>query len=123
MNLLQEALQIHADRLDESAGESVSYFRGSTELKNRTAIRGESNFEEMASEMDARTRTRTMDWLIRPSQLSSSGSRFEPARGDRIVTPSGETFEVYPGPDNQHWRWSDARQTFFRIHTVRRVAS
>lgn len=120
MSLLDEALQIHAEALQEASGECVQYVRGDLEIDDVAAVMGDNRFDEFPSEGDARIASKAVDWLIEPCQLlDDDGNEFEPSRGDRIVNEKGHTFEVYPGPDEVHWRWS-ARRTRYRIHTVQR---
>ena len=121
MSLLSDALAIHADRLHESAGEFVTYVRGSTTWANVEATRGQTRFEEMPSEMEAVIQSRTADWLIQPSQLMSGSTQVYPERGDKILDTGGSVYDVLPGADDKHWRYTDQHQTFFRIHAVKRV--
>lgn len=121
MSLLSDALTAHASRLNESAGETVTYVRGSTQIKNVTAVRGQTRFEEVSSEMEALVQTKSFDWLIRPACLDASGTLLEPQRGDQIITTNGDLYEVFPGADDKHWQYTDAHESMFRVHTVKRV--
>ena len=121
MSLLSDSLAIHADRLHEAAGELVTYVRGSISLTGIRATRGQTRFEEMPAEMDAVIQTRSADWLIEPSRLVNGSTLIEPQRGDKVIASDGNVFEVFPGADDKHWRYTDQNETFYRIHTVKRV--
>ena len=123
MSMLSDALAMHATSLLDSAGEKVSYVRGDTTISNVGAVAGQSVFEEVASDGEVRSLTKTVDWIIKPSALVIASAMIEPQRGDRIVKANGESFDVLPGSANTAWQWSDAHRTHYRIHTVRRVAS
>lgn len=124
MGLIDDALRFHADTLESAAGETVTYIRGSQQTTGITAVRGKSQFEEFASEGEMRVQSKMTDWLIRVANLKLDGVAVEPERGDQIKTADGQVFEVFPGPDGEHWRWLEERQYTFRIHSVRRsVAS
>ena len=120
MSLMSKSLRAHASRLEKSAGECVTYTRGADEISNITAVRGESQFDEFPSEMEARIQSKSLDWLIRPSLLSLNGSVVTPERGDLITTADGSKYEVMPGPDQETWQYAGQHETFFRIHTVKR---
>lgn len=121
MSLIDDALNLHADLINEAAGEWVSYIIGDTEIHDLVAVRGRSEFEEFASESDARILSRMVDWIVRADEMvDANGTRVIPERGAQIETGDGQVFEVLPGPDGNHWRWSEARQYQYRIHTVRR---
>ena len=122
MSLLDDALALHATRLQDAAGETVTYFRG-TDSVSVTAVVGESVFEEVAGDGEIRPQIKTVDFLLKPADLVLSGSVTDPQRGDRVQRSDGETFDVLPGVNGSTWQWSDARKTFLRIHSVRRVES
>lgn len=121
MSLFSDALSAGFSGIEDVSGESIVYFDGANEIPVENAVRGESDFEEFPSEGEVRIRTNHVSWLVRPAKLvAANGEGFEPQRGHRLTAEDGETFEVYPGPDGKHWRWSDSRKTYFRINTVRR---
>lgn len=122
MSLMDEALSIHAERLNESAGSPVLYIRGTYEL-SVTAVIGQTIFDDLTADGEVRTQIKSVDFLITPGVLRIGGSLVEPQRGDRIKKKSGEVYDVMPGSSGTAWQWSDGRQTFYRIHTVRRVKS
>jgi hypothetical protein len=119
MSFLSSSLQWHAEAATFATSEIVTYVRGSSSTSVK-ASRGQSQFDEFPSDMDARVLSRSMDFLIRPGELYLDGSAVTPQRGDQIKTVAGETYDVQPGPDETHWRYSDQHKTFFRIHTVQR---
>ena len=121
MSLLSDSLAFHAARLHESAGEIVTYIRGSTSWTGINATRGQTRFEEIPSEMGVVVQTRTSDWLIEPSQLVTGSTQIYPDRGDKVVDSDGNTYDVLPGADDKHWQYTDQHETFFRIHSVKRV--
>ncbi|MDM4014632.1 hypothetical protein [Roseiconus lacunae] len=120
MNLIQDALSIHAADIETAASETVTYTRDGSSIEGVIAVRGRSEFEEVSSEGEIHVQTRMTDWLIRAQLLKLDGQPIEPKRGDKITTSNGQSFEVFPGPDGEHWRWREAHQHAYRIHTVRR---
>lgn len=120
MSFFRPGTEWHAAGSEFAAGECVTYVRGTDEISGVIAVRGQSQFDEFPSDMDARVQSRSLDWLIRPESLELDGSRIEPRRGDLITTASGDKYEVMPGPDETAWLYSGQFQTFFRIHTVKR---
>jgi hypothetical protein len=122
MSLMGEALGIHASTLMRAAGETITYVRGTNTI-SVTAVPGQSTFDEVASDGEVRSQMKTIDWLVVPSVLKIGGMPIEPQRGDQVIRSDGQKFDVLPGAGNTAWQWSDSRMTFYRIHTVRRVAS
>lgn len=122
MSLISKALTAHSARLKQSAGESVSYFRGGQSVA-LVAVPGQTVFDEVESDGEVRTQSKAVDFLVRPSDLVLDGSATEPRRGDWIKRQDGQRFDVMAGPAGVTWEWSDGHQTFMRIHTVRRVTS
>ncbi|MEM9589493.1 MAG: hypothetical protein AAGA03_19580 [Planctomycetota bacterium] len=118
MSAFNDALSATFDTVMDVAGEAVVYQRGQQTVE-LVAVRGETEFEELASDGEAHVQVKSIDWLIRPQDLQLDEVATEPSRGDRIVV-DGEQYDLMPGSSNQHWRWSDSRRTFYRIHTVRR---
>lgn len=118
MNLMSRGLAIHTKALQRAAGERVTYIRGGTEL-SVVAVVGQSVFEETVGDGETRIETKTVDWLIAPSEFKS-WAEFEPERGDQIRRKNLETYDVFTGSANSVWSWSDGNQAHFRIHSVRR---
>ena len=123
MSLLSNALRQHANRLEQAAGERVTYARGTKSNVCVIAVRGRTDFEEILSEGDAEIQAKSLDFIIRRSALTLDGSEVEPQRLDKITTADGQVFEVFKSLDGVHWRWSDEHQTSYRIHTIRREPS
>lgn len=122
MSLISDALSAGFSAIEDMGGERVTYRRGSQEITDVLAVRDHSDFDERASE-ETHVQIKTTDFLIRLKYLVDSNyEEVTPSRGDQIVSGDGETFDLVPGVDNKHWRWSDARKTHYRIFTVRRKA-
>ena len=65
-------------------------------------------------------RTESRDFLIRPADLVLAGSAVAPTEGDQIQETIGAvtfTFEVMAPGGEPCWRWTDAVQRTYRIHT------
>jgi hypothetical protein len=118
MSLLNDALSLHQETLDAAAGEDVIYIRGSSWVTLR-AIIGETTAMQDAGG-DLISEFRTVDFLIAPENLAVNFAKTEPQRGDQIKRGDGSVFDVLPDASGSVWRWSDGRQTHFRIHTDRR---
>ena len=118
MNLMQEALGLHATTLQAAAGEKITYRRG-TQSVVVSAVPGETEFEEFGSEGEFRAQIKYTDWLIKPGCLKFDGQPITPERGDEIERKDGERFHVLPGNQNATWRWANAHRTHYRIHSLR----
>lgn len=121
MSILSEALAQHAERLEQSAGELVTYRRGDFEIQDVSAVRGQGEFETVNAE-GAHIMVRSTDFLIDRDHLIIDGECTEPQRGDLIELEDGQQFELMPGMNSTGWRWSDSHQTAFRIHCQRHRA-
>ena len=119
MSLFSDALSFGENRRQESAGECVTYARGEDQIEVM-AVRGNSQFEEVPGDMEARVSIRMLPWLIRAEELVIDGAEVEPQRGDQIVSGDGLIYDVLPGPEGNHWRWSNQYKTTYRIHSVNR---
>ena len=120
MSLLSDALAIHASRLKESAGEVVTYRRGSLSAVI-TAVIGQTVFEELGGDGEIRVQTKSTDFIFATDDLKLDGDAIEPKRGDQVIKTSGDVFDLLPGSFGNSWSWNDGRQTHIRVHTVRRV--
>jgi len=117
MSLIRSGMQSLAADFRRINGETVTYSQGGADYEI-TAVRGGSEFDDVASDMDARITTKTMDWIVYTDDLPSCIQ--QPERGHTITTSTGEVFEAYPGPSGHTWRWLNSHRTGYRIHTVLR---
>jgi len=97
----------------------VTYTRGLYSV-NVSATVGQTIFR-LSDDYGAAIRTVSRDYLITAGDLVLNGSSVTPEQGDEIVEIiDGKmvTHEVMgPGGDEPDWRYSDADQLTFRIHT------
>ncbi len=132
MNLIQDAMAIHAEAHTEANGVPYLVKRGRIQnVMMATPATPRIGDEETA--MDAQIQVKAQDFLIRPEAYILGGQNVEPADGDTVwpinqaqyeetgtITPTGEIFEVGSADSPGAWNWSDGYRTFFRVHTVRR---
>ena len=125
MSIVSRALKIHAKVVTRTASEWITYKRGSLTLGFK-AVPGESRFENVSSDGDIHAETKTVDFLIQPTDLwveqtnETQGYYLEPKRGDQIVRQDGTVHDVIPGASDSVRTWSDSYKTFYRVHTVKR---
>lgn len=125
MSIFSRALKVHANVLHRTAGEYITYKRGSLSIELR-AVPGESRFENPSSDGEFHVETKTVDFLVQPTALwvehtnDTPGYYLEPSRGDQIVRQDGTVQDVIPGASDSVWEWTDSYKTFFRVHTVKR---
>jgi len=122
MTLLSDALAAHVTTLNNAAGETITYKRG-TSTVSLTAVVGQSQFEDVSPSGEVRPLSKTVDWLVKPASLELGGSVTVPQRGDQISRSDGSTYDVLPGTEGTAWQYSDGHKTLLRIHTVKRVTS
>ena len=118
MSLFSDALSSGFSAIQDVAGEPIVYAFGSSSIAI-TAVVGQTEFEDVQSDGEIRTLVKSVDFLIKPSDLRFGDDPVEPAKGAKITWRSQE-FVLMPGLDTHAWRWSDGLQTHYRVHTVRK---
>lgn len=123
MSLIDDALSFHADALESAAGEPVTYRFGDLVIAIAMAVRGRSEFEQISSEGEVRTESRTIDWLIRREAMvdPSTGNAVEPSVGATITDSHGTVYDVVPGINPTGWRHSDDHGFTYRVHSMLRA--
>ena len=115
MSLLSDALAQHASRLIESAGECVTYTRGSDSVDVMAVIGGSDL--EIEQRDGSVIQFRSIDFLIRISDLELNGELTTPARSD-LITYAGKVYRVLPEPGLPHYRAATGyASSMYRIHT------
>ncbi len=115
--MLREALEIHAETLESLEGESLAYSRGSLSFSPLGILTNQQADEERTFS-GVQSAAKLLDVLIRPSWFEAS-ELGEPKPGDRIQATDGRRFEVRAQQSGEPcFAWSDARQTFYRIHLI-----
>ncbi len=120
MSIVSSAFALMAQSTRALAGVPVIYSRGvqSSQLK---AVMGQSVWEVIDGDSGLATENRSTDFLILADDLRLGGLHTRPERDDRVVaTINGteHTFQVVPArADQRPWRYTDAGQVQFRIHT------
>lgn len=100
-------------------GKQIGYHRGDDEVQ-LVAVRGQSIREEAPATGDATVETETEDWIVLAERLCVGNTQLTPQRGDYVVTPDGETFDVTSGQNAKTHSWMDTTRSLIRIHTVKR---
>ena len=120
-NILDNALGIHRDRLNDAAGSTCTYIQSRYRILNVRCVLGSSDGAEMVNDYDGYTELKVVDFLLNPDDMVLGGEKIIPRRGDQIEY-NGEVFDILPGNNSTMWRWSDSRKTWYRVHTdFRRV--
>lgn len=115
---MSDALQIHADTLQDVAGECVTYVRGSQTIELE-CVPGESRFESVRGDGSV-VEVRTEDFIVQQDAIDFGSGPTEPERKDKIVhTVNGveKTYEVLPDEGIKHFRVTDSHGVGYRIHT------
>jgi len=110
---MRQAIERHARRQEDAAGEAVTYIRGADRI-DLTAVVGTTPFRQTLGGHS------TLDWaeadfLIRASELKIGGDLIEPARTDRIEW-DGDTYEILAPGGEPDARASDRYGIRWRIH-------
>ena len=119
MSFLSDALTWMPTDLGNTAGETVTYYRGERAISIEATI-GQTTFDQIETTGEIRSQMKAVDFMIRPADLSFNGLAAEPQKGDQIKRSTGEVFDVMTASGVAPWEWSDSRKSLYRIHTVRR---
>lgn len=109
------------DRMRARAGKPIVYLSGDREIA-LCATYGPKLLRLSDGEGNAWVEWTDMSFVVAGEDLTVSGARVEPRRGDRIVLRAGddyETFEVLPFGGEPLWRWCDPYRKQLRVHTKR----
>ncbi len=120
-NMLDDGSAWLAGKLKDHAGTTVTYIRG-TASTVLTATIGKTELE-LLGDVGIDIQSRSIDFLVRATDLDLGSGPTEPQRGDTIVLRRGHeeiTHEVVPLEAGQQcFRWSDPHGNILRIHTQR----
>lgn len=119
MSVLQAGFETLLDTMIAQNGEPIVYRRGDLNADIQ-AVRGESEFDRLESDGESRTLMKSVDWIMRLSDLDFGSGPVEPERGDTITTADGQVFDLMPGRSENSWRWLNSYRTGYRIHTMQR---
>lgn len=106
--------------LKKAAKETIAYTRYGTAAGVTEAIPGRNRVALQVIDT-AQMSEVEFDWLATASELTISGNRTEPQKGDLITwtNPAGQvlTFTVLPDVTERCFRYVDQTQHMLRIHT------
>ena len=119
MSYLADALTWLPTDLDNTAGETVTYYRGEMAISCRATI-GSTTFDQMETTGEIRSQMKAVDFMIAPTSLTFNGRASTPQKGDQVKRTTGEVYDVMTASGVAPWEWSDSRKSLYRIHTVRR---
>lgn len=114
MNVFAESLKFASAAIQSSAGETITYRRGSLSASIE-AVRAGISVPDGGGEIVANADV--VDWLVEPAKLVLDQNVVTPQRSDQIVDASGQVYDLLPGNPSD---FSDSFETYHRIHTVRR---
>lgn len=120
-DMLAEGLAFLTEQLSANVSQSVTYARGDLSV-DVPAMLGRKLLKVDDGAGGIRIEWTDMDFLIPAASLILPGddSPLTPDRGDRIfvVMPYDvQEFEVEPFGNEPCFRWSDPKETMYRIHT------
>ena len=114
-NMLRRALSVHRDRIKSAAAEECVYVRSRFNIKV-TCIPGGNLGAEADNEYEGRADIQIADFLLWIDELKIGDQMIEPQRGDQIIWDD-KLYDIVPGVAGTSWRWSDVRETWYRVHT------
>lgn len=116
MGMFIDGLQKHNARLFDSAGVEVMYLRGQIEI-SLSAVLGSTNWQD-ENTSDTYLGIKSIDFILKPNELTIEGNLVEPSRGD-MIRYAGYDYDLIQTGNGTFWSWSDGFKTFYRIHTSR----
>ncbi len=116
MGMFLDGLRVHNARLFDSAGTLIIYHRGSIQLSIQSVV-GSTDWSDESTN-DAYQQLKSVDFILKPTDLNIAGNLVEPSRGDQI-TYAGFKYDLLQTGNGSFWAWSDGFRTFYRIHTSR----
>jgi hypothetical protein len=117
MSRITAALHRGLAKIDEFAGEPVTYQRGTASAPIR-ATRGDKSATEAFTSNETTIQGVRVDWIIRAAELVLEAGPIEPAEGDLIVDEAGVRYRVTKHPsDGKPVRWME-HHVAIRLHTI-----
>jgi hypothetical protein len=117
LSRITAALHRGLAKVDQFAGELVTYERGSATVQIR-GTRGDRTALESATNNETTIQTDRVDWIFRASAMDLEAGPIEPAEGDVIIDSAGVKYRVTKHPnDGKPARWMEHRVAM-RVHTV-----
>jgi hypothetical protein len=120
-DMLADGLAFLTQQLSANVSQAVTYADGDRSVDVH-AILGRKLLKVDDGAGGIRIEWTDLDFMIPAAELILPGDAtpHTPARGNRIyiVMPYDvQTFEVEPFGNEPPWRWSDPKETMYRIHT------
>lgn len=120
MPLVSRSLKVAVRVLKKSAGVTVTIRRGALS-GTATAIKGQSEHEQVDDTGAIVEQVRLLDWLIAPAEYMLGGEAVEPKAQDLIEEVSGGVTYTYkvlsPIAGQEPWRYTDPHKTLLRVHS------
>lgn len=114
--------KVHWRTLLRQRGELVNYDTGVDLIADVKVVvtRPIDNQVDLSADGSIIAEAKEWDVLIDPDTLlDSSGNRIVPGDGHKITRAGGLVLTVQPGSTGRTcWRWSDAFETWRRVHTT-----
>jgi len=110
MSMLRDALDALRASEEDCFGEEATYRSADGTRLGVKAVPGRTVFSQR-NDYGTFVRVETRDFIIRRECLPA-----EPAKGDEIAF-GGRVYEVIAPNGEPAWRWSDALETAYRLHT------
>lgn len=120
MGLLARGTAFLNRSLAAAGGVAVSYARKGGPTATLTAVPGDPRAESEQTTPPARLSWTERDYLIEVADWIAAGLTGVPAEGDRItetINGAARVYEVMRRDTEPAWRYSDAAQSVFRVHT------
>jgi hypothetical protein len=111
--------RVHWLTLLRQRGEPVTYTDGVVTLTNVMVVVTRPGEDQIDLSDGVSIESKQWDVLIDPETIKAGDVRIIPSQGHKITRADGTVYRVEPSSANRNcWRWSDAFETWRRVHTV-----
>jgi hypothetical protein len=125
MSVLSNAVNNLSASLKTIGGEALTYRRGNDSL-DVVGVPVKTRHDEYGDEVVSFT-ARERDWIFWADDLTLSGERWEPTRGDEIdwfdAQGAKHTYQVLPRSGDRCFRHTDPTMSMLRVYTVESLAN
>ena len=111
--------RVHWLTLLRQRGELVVYTDGVVTLNNVLVVVTRPGEDQLDLSEGVSIESKQWDFLIDPETIKAGDQRIIPSQGHKVTRADGTVYRVEPSSANRNcWRWSDAFETWRRVHTV-----
>jgi hypothetical protein len=111
--------RVHWLTLLRQRGEPVTYTDGVVTLTSVMVVVTRPGEDQIDLSDGVSIESKQWDFLIDPETIKAGSVRIIPSQGHKITRGDGTVYKVEPSSGNRNcWKWSDAFETWRRVHTV-----